>query len=211
MSVNFVGDLTGIGTYAFLDATNLTSVDLTGVKTIGDRAFYRATGLTSVNLTGVQSIGSSAFFNVSLSSLTISAEQIETYLNSGGKIDISNIICKSGNCQTALKLYNDKLASSPKLSIDVDSNNQNKTIKSFSALTGLTAGDAKKLIKAANGTLIINPAEYGKTVAEAIEAFNVNDITYAIIGGKKEAKRIYTIDEANAVAGKVNSVKIRYR
>ena len=29
--------------------------------------------------------------------------------------------------------------------------------------------------------------------------------------GKRTEKRIYTIDEANAVAGKVNSVKIRYR
>jgi len=32
-----------------------------------------------------------------------------------------------------------------------------------------------------------------------------------IAGRKYDRKRIYTIDEANAVAGKVNSVKIRYR
>jgi len=36
---------------------------------------------------------------------------------------------------------------------------------------------------------------------------SINDL----LKGNYDVRRIYTIDEANRVAGKVNSVKIRYR
>ena len=66
--------VTSIGSSAFSDCSNLTSITIPdGVTSIGDYAFRGCSGLTSVTIgNGVTSIGSSAFYNCSkLTTITI--------------------------------------------------------------------------------------------------------------------------------------------
>jgi len=65
----------------------------------------------------------------------------------------------------------------------------------------------------------LEAAGYGELKSIKATTKQVNGVTYVYdkngkliaTSGHRKEKRIYTIDEANAVAGKVNSVKIRYR
>ncbi len=65
----------------------------------------------------------------------------------------------------------------------------------------------------------LEAAGYGELKSIKATTKQVNGVTYVYdnkgrlvtTSGKRKEKRIYTIDEANIVAGKVNSVKIRYR
>ena len=65
----------------------------------------------------------------------------------------------------------------------------------------------------------LEAAGYGELKSIKATTKQVNGVTYVYdnkgrlvtTSGKRKEKRIYTIDEANTVAGKVNSVKIRYR
>lgn len=71
-----LGGVTTIGSYAFEDCRNLTSVTIPdGVTTIGDNAFSGCDELTSINIpTSVTSIGEFAFFYCSkLATITIPA------------------------------------------------------------------------------------------------------------------------------------------
>ena len=77
--VNIIGmvmreGVTSIGSYAFRNCTNLTSINIPeGVTSIGDWVFKGCTNLTSINIPeGVTSIGYEAFNNCkSLTSVTI--------------------------------------------------------------------------------------------------------------------------------------------
>lgn len=57
---NFSGS---IGSYAFNECTNLTSVDALGATSLGDYAFNGCTSLTHLNISNVTSIGSYALYN----------------------------------------------------------------------------------------------------------------------------------------------------
>ena len=176
-----------IGDGAFQGATSLTSVDLTGVQSIGYSAFQDATGLTSVDLTGVQRLASGAFENATgLKSVVIS----DSLLGDDGKI----------------------------LSWEYDEESDVSTGVAPNAffLSGL------KTIYCPEGKICGNyfygfPGGTPKVIPYSIEngQIKAGGKTYAslddLASGNYIVKRIYTIDEANAVAGKVNSVKIRYR
>jgi len=73
-TIEFDGDVTSIGEYAFRECTGLTSVTIPdSVTSIGSSAFYGCNGLTSVTIpNGVTSIGYGAFSSCSkLTSITI--------------------------------------------------------------------------------------------------------------------------------------------
>ncbi len=65
----------------------------------------------------------------------------------------------------------------------------------------------------------LEAAGYPQLKSQKATTQKINGVTYVYdasgklvtTSGKRKEKRIYTIDEANAVAGKTNSVKIRYR
>ena len=81
-------NVTGIGEYAFLLCTGLTSIDLSGtqVTTIGQSAFDGCTGLTSIDFSGTQvtTIGSSAFARCSgLDSVTLPTNPLFTNIRYG--------------------------------------------------------------------------------------------------------------------------------
>ncbi len=192
-------DLTGvqtIGDYAFAQATGLTGhLDLSGVQTIGDAAFENATGLTSVDLTGVQTIGEGAFNGA-------------TGLTSVDLTGVQTIGKKAFQDATGLK----RIVISDSL-LDADGN-----------ITGI---DATAFYRSGLDTIYCpkdNACGYSfQGVAPDIIPYSIDENGQIKAGGKTYAslddlasgnyipKRIYTIDEANEVAGKVNSVKIRYR
>ena len=185
-----------IGGDAFEIATNLTSVDLTGVQTIGDYAFAQATGLTGhLDLSGVQTIGDAAFENA-------------TGLTSVDLTGVQTIGKKAFQDATGLK----RIVISDSL-LDADGN-----------ITGI---DATAFYRSGLDTIYCpkdNACGYSfQGVAPDIIPYSIDENGQIKAGGKTYAslddlasgnyipKRIYTIDEANEVAGKVNSVKIRYR
>jgi len=172
-----------IGNNAFEYATGLTSVDLTGVQTIGYAAFYNATSLTSANLTGVQTIDARAFEGATgLTSVVIS----------------NSLLDSSGNILRYAK--------------------RNGVYTGISSSTFAASG--LETIYCPEGNACGNSF---KDVTPRIISYSIDNNGPIKAGGKTYAslddlasgnyipKRIYTIDEANAVAGKVNSVKIRYR
>lgn len=63
-TVEFNGDVTKVGNYAFYQCTNLTSIDIpNSVTSIGAAAFQNCSSLTSCTIgSGVTSIGSGAFY-----------------------------------------------------------------------------------------------------------------------------------------------------
>ena len=224
-------DLTGvqsIGAYAFEGATNLTSVDLTGVKTIGDGAFQLATGLTSVDLTGVQTIGYGAFSAaVNLTSVVIS----DSLLDSNGNIleyderdgvytgiDLSAFSDSGLNtiyCPADKTCGNSFWGLSDTLEIISYSKNDDGTY-SVGENMYANADMMTKNIACENAdqcAALQTAFNAGNTCATQ-DACNTLAAEYATPQPTKPQRadiRIYTIDEANAVAGKVNRVSIKYR
>ncbi len=89
-------NVTGIGEYAFLLCTGLTSIDLSGtqVTTIGQSAFDGCTGLTSIDFSGTQvtTIGSSAFARCSgLDSVTLPTNPLFTNIRYGVFYECSSL------------------------------------------------------------------------------------------------------------------------
>ena len=169
---------------AFEGATGLTSVDLTGVKTIREYAFEGATGLTSVDLTGVQSIGYMAFYDATnLTSIVISDSLLDDDGNILGWEEESGDY--TGIDATAF---------------------QNTGLSTIYCPKGKTCGNSFEEV----GTLKTIPYsidENGQIKAGGKTYASLDDLA----SGNHIVKRIYTIDEANAVAGKKNRVSIKYR
>ncbi len=163
----------------------VTSLQASGNVDIGNKAFYGATGLTSANLTGVQTIESGAFLRATdLTSVVIS----DSLLDAEG-----NILqyAKRDGVYTGIN----------------PSAFNGSGLNTIYCPTDRTCGNS---FTGLSGTLKIIPYsidENGQIKAGGKTYASLNDLA----SGNHIVKRIYTIDEANAVAGKVNSVKIRYR
>ena len=192
-------DLTGvqsIGMSAFQNATGLTSVDLTGVQSIAMSAFKGATGLTSVDLTGVQTIGSGAFENTGLTSLVLPDSFFDESGNMKNSISksalkgsgITNIYCPEGaNCQNYF-------TTCPENTVDLGDCFDMSTFETVDRVP-VTLNITPYTVE--NGQIKVG----NRTYASLNDLANNNHIK----------KRIYTLKEANEVAGKVNRVSIKYR
>ncbi len=204
-----------IGEYAFNGATGLTSVDLTGVKTIGSGAFWGATGLTSVDLTGVQTIGGGAFSSTGLSSVVIGGTpEIGGYafdnLPSGAKL-----YCESESvCQTIISTsereVNDDLISLSECD-DIVIQTFSKGDDGVYVLKDEDGDPIAYYSSAAN--MMAGGTQEGCATQESCAAvvLAANNPTPQPTKPQRADIRIYTIDEANAVAGKTNIFSIRYR
>ena len=217
-------DLTGvqtIGPEAFRGATGLTSVDLTGVQTIGDYAFWYATGLTSANLTGVQSIGEQAFsYAEGLTSVDLTGVQ-----------SIGNYAFRDATGLTSIIISDSLLdADGNILGYSCDVNNVCAGVDPYafkkSGLNTIYCPAGKDCENSFTGlsstpTIISYSKENGKYVLT--DGTVIGTYQVATPSGPQPSQpsqptkpqradiRIYTIDEANQVAGKTNRVSIRYR
>ena len=198
-SVTIPDSVTSIENFAFY-ANNLTSVTIPdSVTSIGERAFG-ANNLTSVVIPdSVTSIGGWAFAdNDSLTSIEIpdSVTSIGDYAFPSSITDITispealaRFVISSGSGSTG------------QVALDLT----NKTINCRGEL--VACRDAMRGLNYADGTYTLQPALIGEEQPDGSTAYR--DYQGNLV--KYTGKRIYTIDEANQVAGKSHHVKIRYR
>ena len=195
-----------IGDYAFMYAMGLTSVDLTGVQEIGGAAFAAATGLTSVDLTGVKRIEAQAFaFATGLTSANLTGVQT-----------ISDLIFQNATNLTSIVISDSLLDSSGNILGGAVRDGVYTGIKST-----VFEGSGLNTIYCPEGNACGNSftglSKTPKVIPYSIEngQIKAGGKTYAslddLASGNHIVKRIYTIDEANAVAGEVNTIRIRYR
>lgn len=80
VTVNLPDTIERIGEFAFANATNLTSINLSSVTEIADYAFLYTTSLASVDLSSVVTIGTGAFAEAAITSLDLAnAKVIDDY------------------------------------------------------------------------------------------------------------------------------------
>ena len=191
-SVVIPDSVTSIGNGAFYE-NDLTSVVIPdSVTSIGTGAFNR-NDLTSVVIPdSVTSIGPSAFrHNNNLTSVVIpdSVTSIESNAFEGSQA--TDLVCSAENLQRYLDAAG-------------------AFVNSGDINLSCTTGDCQAVLKAWDDTNGTNYASRAKTILTNQDGSKaIYDLSGKFLGYKN--KRIYTIDEANQVAGKVNSVKIRYR
>ena len=185
----------------------VTSLKTSGNVDIGDWAFWNARYLRSVDLTGVQTIGDSAFaYATNLTSVVIS----DSLLDAGGNItgissnaflhtELSTIYCPEGNaCGNSFT------------GVTPDTIPYSKNDDGTYSVGENMYANADMMTK----NIACENADQCAALQRALNAGNTCALQYATPQPTKPQRadiRIYTIDEANAVAGKTNSVKIRYR
>ena len=190
--ITFEGSLQSISTYAFyhMPAENVTIPDT--VTTIVYGAFYENHALQNITIPdSVTKIGPYSFYNTNIKNIVIP----DSVTSIGG-----------GAFSYCLQLQSITIGENTQLDKIFD-NTIPQNLKIY--CTGDTAKCDANLETAGYPEL----KSIGATTKQA------NGVTYVFdnkgklvtTSGRRTEKRIYTIDEANAVAGKVNSVKIRYR
>jgi len=190
--ITFEGSLQSISMYAFyrMPAENVTIPDT--VTTIGFGAFYENHALQNITIPdSVTKIGSHSFYNTNIKNIVIpdSVKFIE----------------------------NSALLGCPKLqTLTIGENTQ------LNEIFGSTIPQNLKIYCTGDTTKCdanLEAAGYPELKSIGATTKQANGVTYVFdnkgklvtTSGRRTEKRIYTIDEANIVAGKVNSVKIRYR
>ena len=188
--------ITSIGQEAFSGATNLTSITIPDtVTSIGRGAFsmYGGNSITSLTIPdSVTSIGEAAFVGVSPTELIISSEQLTMYANAdGGFFNLTAIHCTDGKeaCQEALQNIENPYA-------QFDYAQFTSLVDTYIP-TSTSQGDSE--ISSTEGT------------GEGEDTDSESNVISTPSNPQRTPKRIYTIDEANAVAGEKNRVSIKYR
>ena len=165
-------------------------MDFTGVKEIGSYAFTYTTNLNDIDLSGVTKINQDAF---------------------GGRFQngsLNNVIISRGTT-----IVNSPFASNTKLYCEDLSTCQGhgtSNIELYTKVDGVYKVGDNYYSSAAK--MMLRGTEEGcetETSCRAKIASASGTVSPSVPA--RADIRIYTIDEANAVAGKVNSFKIRYR
>ena len=188
-SLAFANGVSSIGDGAF-SRSALSSVDFTGVKEIGSGAFRYTTSLHDIDLSGVTKINQNAFGdrfqNEALNNVVISSGTtiVNTPFASNTKLYCEDLSTCQGHGTSNIELYTKENGV-----YKVGDNYYSSTAKMM--LRGTEEGcetEASCRAKIASASGSVSPSAPARA-----------------------DKRIYTIDEANFVAGPVNRVSIRYR
>ena len=220
-SVDFTG-VQELGSNAFHGATGLTSVDFSksNVTVIGDSTFQGATGLTNADLTGVQRINSQAFYNATnLNNIVLGDTLTSVGYNAFGMVPSSaKIYCQEGSGHGGKTCA--QLASAGEF---------RGTVQLFEkgddgVYVVLDGQGNPSAYYSSTTAMMVGGVEDGCTsqvsCASKIQLANSGGTSSSLGGGSssgsglftgERGKRIYTVEQANAVAGKKNKVMIRYR
>ena len=217
---------------------NATSVTFPStLKTIGSYAFDSRLSQINHLPEGLKTIGSQAFANSQLTDVVIpnSVKSLSATAFGGGgdgwnMAQISNLYCskaQQAGCEAALAFRGDNATVTVYEIKDglyfldgayySSADNMQKDVLAQKNATGESfACDDLAQCKAD----VLKRKGYCKDDSDCLAMAKSNVINYKnksyasiddLFSGNYIPKRIYTVDEANAVAGKVNSVKIRYR
>ena len=209
-------EMKNLGSDFLTSATNLKHITIPdNIMSVGGTAFYH-TGLTSVDWpSSLKTIPSSTFQYTHLTDLSVfdgvttidSAAFHGVFIGSKSptSIVIPDTVTKigmdafTGNAQLQSVIMSDKIT-------NIDSN----------------AFDSRITTIYCTGNLETCKANVGEAFADKVKQASkkeINGVSYIydksgkliITSGNRKEKRIYTIDEANQVAGKINTFKIKYR
>ena len=226
--------VTNIGKYAFSGAKNLDHLELPeSVKNIGYYAFMDSE-LKSVNtLKHVDSIGDGGFYRTNLENIDLSDNLTEIGYATFGITQLSNLFIpdsveKIGNLAllglpAAAKVYcnNENDRCDALFYGDTDTGLESEKLVKYTKKDGFYQTEDGKLFAnldlMAHGAACSSAANCAEILAAANAGtpFQVGSKIYNSLDdfakGNNVKFRIYTIDEANKIAGKINTFSIKYR
>ena len=220
-SVNF-GDnskLETIGQEAFWGNTALTGIDIPdSVKSIGNGAFFGATSLESVNFgpnSKLETIGNVAFYFTGLTDFSIPDSVTEIDVGAFAGTNISTLILPES-------LFSDEAVGISPYAVISDNTTHlyckegNQKCREYQAVACNTV-TLEALRCSHSGDPYRTDLTFGTYQKESDGRYVLDGVRYKSFADMQKGqngialKRIYTIEEANAVAGKTNTVSIRYR
>ena len=223
-SVNLTGVQT-IESYAFDGCSELTSADLSGLQTIESGAFAR-TGLTSVDLTGAQLIKSHAFENsTELQNIVLGDNLTAIWFDAfKGVPSSAKIYCQEGSGHSGKTCA--ELASSGGFQgtvqlfekgddgVYVILDGQGNPSAYYSSTTAMMAGGVEdgctSQVSCASKIQLAQSGGTNGGLGSGGSSGSSSGGSNGLFKGER-GKRIYTVEQANAVAGTKNKVMIRYR
>ena len=225
-SVNLTGVQT-IESYAFDGCSELTSADLSGLQTIEIGAFA-GTGLTSIDLTGAQLVKSRAFKNATgLQNIVLGDNLTAIYFDAFENVPSSaKIYCQEGSGhggKTCAELVN---ASSTKFNgtiqlfekgddgvyvvLDAEGNPSAYYSSTTAMMVGGVEDGCTSKTTCASKIQLAQSGGTNSSLGSGGSSGSSSGGSNGLFKGER-GKRIYTVEQANAVAGKKNKVMIRYR
>ena len=182
--------LTTVGEYAFSGLTKMEELIVPdSITSFNKYSFYSMYQLKNLVLPdNLPTLGSysDVFSSTSASAITASADALLSFLRAGGSARIGedgkiNITCTAGDCEATLRKFSKY--------------NQENILNALNFIY-------PNAVLEPEPEPIVTPTPEPEPIVTPEQEQTASTRT---------PKRIYTVDEANAVAGKVNSFKIRYR
>ncbi len=226
-SVTISDSVTEIAAGAF-HGNNLTSVTIPdSVTEIKLQAFNNNSNLSSIIIEGTTPV-STGFGNIASDAIlycpnghtacTGSVSHVVYYEKEGDLYKIGDSsyaiddLTSGENNQVIWDNYRQFLGvNSDSIIIDYDASQKIKYIKALKAAAGLSLTEARDAVNAniIGDKLILKPGEYGRTTSEFTQAFA--DFNYTIQTQKKELRRIYTLEEAQARIKEIGKDHVTFR
>ncbi len=193
-TVDVTPGVTSLGTYAFLAMPNISDVTLPeGLLSIGRSTFNRCYNLKNMTIPEtVQELGSYSIQMTGLESIVV-PQSVTTIagLAFGYNSELKSIVIGDGVTQISSQAFE----GSEDAYIYCQDNAVRTCKDLISAYNPQSLNKLRKFTTLSDGKIKVGSKIYD----------NINELPQYVL------RRIYTIDEANRVAGEVNTVRIRYR